>query len=212
MDKRYVLLFLLALPSQGLAQTGFLTSESSGDLHKTCNYNVLGDTLSVNVPSSKICPLSHKFDVETKTAKDIHGDRKVRSTNQPSVTLDISDSITVECSNVESAFNVTFFPRNGPTTVYLNNSMWHRFNKPQIDPQSIRSVDLTKVGYKKDITGKTFKGIDLDRVTGKVQISSWSDYSKSNFLLGDKSSKRDVHLKFKGDCRKVLTEPRKQKF
>lgn len=212
MDKKFVLFFLLVLPHQSVAQTGFLTSESSGDLYKTCNYDVLGDKLSVSVSSAKICPSSHEFNMEGRTAQDIHSKRKVQSTSQFPVTLDLSDQVTVKCSNGESAFNITFFPNNGPTTVYLNNSLWHRFNTPQIDSQSIRSVELTKVGYKKDRTGKTFKGIDLDRLTGKVQVSYWSDYSKTNFFFGDKSSKRDVHLKFKGDCNKVVSEPIRQKF
>lgn len=203
---------LLAIPSQSFSQTGFLVGESAGDLYKTCNYDVLGDMLSVNVSAAKICPSSHDFSVEAAVPNPRNSTPASPSKDQTSVKLDLQDQIVVECVDEESTFKVTFFSNAGPITVYKGDRLWHRFNTPRVDPQSVQSVALISVGYKNTLTGKTFKGVDLDRITGKVQITSWSDYKKNNFFLGGSKSKRDFHMKFSGDCRKIIAKAPKQKF
>lgn len=212
MRKIFISFVFLAIPSQSFSQTGFLVGENAGDFYKTCNYDVLGDIMSINISAAKICPSSHNFNVQAVVPNPRHSTPASPNKNQTSPKLNPQDQIVVECSDDESTFKVTFFTNDGPTTVYKDDSLWHRFNTPRVDSQSVQSVALTSVGYKNDLTGKTFKSIDLDRITGKVQIASWSDYKKTNFFSGGRKSKRDFHLKFRGDCSKMIAESPEQKF
>lgn len=60
--------FLFALcaafaPTESFAATGFLKGETSEGLTKVCFYDVLGETHTLNLPSTRLCPLSYQFDV-----------------------------------------------------------------------------------------------------------------------------------------------------
>jgi hypothetical protein len=45
------------------AATGFFKGEADQGLSKVCFYDVLGETHTLNIPSTKLCPLSYQFEV-----------------------------------------------------------------------------------------------------------------------------------------------------
>ncbi len=49
--------------SNANAATGFLKGEMNQGLSKVCFYDVLGETHTLNIPSTKLCPLSYQFEV-----------------------------------------------------------------------------------------------------------------------------------------------------
>jgi hypothetical protein len=53
---------ILGSVSDANAVTGFLKSESLQGLSKVCFYDVLGETHTVNIPSTKVCPVNHQFE------------------------------------------------------------------------------------------------------------------------------------------------------
>ncbi|MEZ9784876.1 hypothetical protein AB4402_11610 [Vibrio breoganii] len=61
----FVAWFLLA-PTSAQATAGFLQNEESQAFVKVCFYDVLGETHSLNIGATDLCPLTHDFDVTPK--------------------------------------------------------------------------------------------------------------------------------------------------
>lgn len=56
-------LALATLALEAKAATGFLKGEMDQGFSKVCFYDVLGETHTLNIPSTKLCPLSYQFEV-----------------------------------------------------------------------------------------------------------------------------------------------------
>lgn len=57
---------VMLAPTLAQATTGFLQSEESQAFVKVCFYDVLGETHSLNIGATELCPLSSDFDVTPK--------------------------------------------------------------------------------------------------------------------------------------------------
>ncbi|MEZ9133681.1 hypothetical protein [Vibrio breoganii] len=57
---------LLLAPTSAQATAGFLQNEESQAFVKVCFYDVLGETHSLNIGATDLCPLTHEFDVTPK--------------------------------------------------------------------------------------------------------------------------------------------------
>ena len=53
---------ILGIVADASAVTGFLKSESVQGLSKVCFYDVLGETHTLNVPSTGVCPANYQFE------------------------------------------------------------------------------------------------------------------------------------------------------
>ncbi|GAD90221.1 hypothetical protein VHA01S_037_00090 [Vibrio halioticoli NBRC 102217] len=63
-----VMLFVL-LSTNAQAATGFLKSKDTQAFTQVCYYDVLGDTHSLNIKSTDLCPLTYEFDTLPKLSK-----------------------------------------------------------------------------------------------------------------------------------------------
>ncbi|CAM4053858.1 hypothetical protein [Vibrio neonatus] len=63
-----VMLFVL-LSANAQAATGFLKSKDTQAFTQVCYYDVLGDTHSLNIKSTDLCPLTYEFDTLPKLSK-----------------------------------------------------------------------------------------------------------------------------------------------
>src|ERR1700693_5307660 len=58
----FICLALATFAPEAKAVTGFLKGEVNEGLSKICFYNVLGDTQTINLSSTTLCPLSYDFE------------------------------------------------------------------------------------------------------------------------------------------------------
>ncbi|GEA60233.1 hypothetical protein [Vibrio comitans] len=58
--------YVMLAPTLAQATTGFLQSEESQAFVKVCFYDVLGETHSLNIGATELCPLTSDFDVTPK--------------------------------------------------------------------------------------------------------------------------------------------------
>lgn len=52
---------ILAASFSAFAATGFLKGEQTDGMNKICYYDVLGSTYTLNVKSTKLCPLTYNL-------------------------------------------------------------------------------------------------------------------------------------------------------
>jgi hypothetical protein len=212
--KRLLVLSVIFCASPASANVGFLVGETESGMNKICSYDVLGDIMTTNISSASMCPLSHNFRSDRVLQREQNPPQvKNRSDNiSQSDRLSIENLVSIVCRNEERNLSITFFPSGGPITVYDGNRIWHRFQSVETNPQSVRGSEVTRLGYKNDSHGLTFKGIDLDRITGQVDLAEWSDYRVSNFFLGGSKKKRDTAFSFQGYCEQTSEKETSQKF
>lgn len=57
----FILTIAASAASYAYCKTGFFTGEQISGMNKICFYDVLGSTMTINISTTNICPVTYQF-------------------------------------------------------------------------------------------------------------------------------------------------------